>query len=305
MKKNLCLLLCCLLTVSFVIPAYALCASAANDVLTETVATKDVATGVVVYEEVSFTRADRVAAGSSSAAWFPSSTMDDMPASSAPLAPTALGDNDDPIRVTDTEVAPYSAICYLETEWPDGVMTCGTAFLVGQNVAATAGHNLYDSEHGGWATRVRVWPGKDGYGVFHNPYGTVDCTMMRVSSSWTGSSDPNHDWGVMELDENVGLETGWFGYSYAHTVTNQVGLYVTLSGYPISNRYYQYKHSGVTASATAYRLTYPNIDASVGMSGSPVYIASQREVYAIHVDTNGGVRITEYLYNYIHGVING
>ncbi|MBQ8356296.1 MAG: hypothetical protein IJX39_00650 [Clostridia bacterium] len=44
--------------------------------------------------------------------------------------------NDDRVKVSDTEVTPYSAICYLEATWGSSTYT-GTAFMIGDNVAYT------------------------------------------------------------------------------------------------------------------------------------------------------------------------
>ncbi|MCD7711434.1 MAG: trypsin-like serine protease, partial [Firmicutes bacterium] len=207
-------------------------------------------------------------------------------------------------KVSDTEVEPYSAICYVESTWSDGSVSCGTAFIIYSDVALTAAHMVYDADLGEWAEEVKLWPGKDGYGFWNNPYGTTTASNMVVSKSWTSSEADDYDWAILDLEDSIGDETGWFGIS----TSVSSGTSVTISGYPYDYRYYQYKMSGTLSSVETRKLYY-SIDTSEGQSGSPIYRAttSGYTAYGIHttvelengeVVENSGARITSQLYEY-------
>lgn len=176
--------------------------------------------------------------------------------------------------------------------------------MISKNVAVTAGHCVYQSGHNGWATSIKVSPGKKGTGFWNNPYGSANCTNMHTSTRWTGEGGAGSDWGVIELDKDIGEKTGWFGLGYSSE--SVAGTRYTITGYPAGYQYHQYTMSGIITNCDNNMLYY-QIDTTGGQSGSPIY--SNNIVYGIHVNgensnnENSGTRITQSLYNYMISVI--
>lgn len=215
------------------------------------------------------------------------------------IMPSSIIGSDDRLKVEDTVPYPYSAICYIEISWPDGSTGLGTAWIIYDNLAVTAGHCIYSADHGGWASKVKLWPGKNGYGLWNNPYGTTTAISLNTSSEWVTSEDENQDWAIMELADAIGEKTGCFGFGWTpYSLTDEA---VTISGYPGEHRYYQYKMSGSITDSSTYKLCYNAIDTSGGQSGSPIY-NSVHIVYGIHcyggTSTNSGTRITKRVYDF-------
>ncbi|MBQ8356297.1 MAG: hypothetical protein IJX39_00655 [Clostridia bacterium] len=108
------------------------------------------------------------------------------------------------------------------------------------------------------------------------------------------------------MDENIGNDSGWLGFTYKQDDVLTTTL--TLSGYPGSHQYYQYMASGIALAATDYYILH-QIDATGGQSGSPLF-NSDLVVYGVESNTvevgtrNRAVRITEEVYNYLRGYKN-
>lgn len=209
-------------------------------------------------------------------------------------------------KVASTTIKPYSAIAYIEISWPDGKTSLGTAWMIGDNSAATAGHCVYSDIHGGWATNIRIWPGKHGYGFWNNPYGTSDSTRLVVSQAWVNSASEEYDWGLIEFDKDIGVSTGILTYTYVSNLVIK-NARVTISGYPGEHRYEQYEMSGLIDDYSEKKLYY-KIDTSGGQSGSPI-LNSDNIAYGIHCYSeedgyNSGTRITHEVYNWFNTFIS-
>ena len=194
------------------------------------------------------------------------------------IEPETIIGEDGRTKVTDTTEFPYSAVLYIEIKWSDGTLYTGTAFMISDNVAVTAAHCIYDSSHGGWAKSITVWPGKDGFGLWNNPYGSVDVSYMSANSLFVDGNEM-YDYGVLILKSDVGDETGWFGLTYSDSTEDISGTNITISGYPGDDRYYQYTMSGTVSRCQGIRI-FTTIDIVGGNSGSPVY-TSENVVTAI------------------------
>ena len=115
------------------------------------------------------------------------------------------------------------------------------------------------------------------------------------------SEDEEYDWAVLELEDNIGDQTGWLGFGW--TSADMTGTEVTISGYPGEYQYYQYEMSDEITRCTTNKLFYNVIDTSGGQSGSPIYTSSY-VAYGIHCyglndnNENSGTRITEWRFNY-------
>ena len=194
---------------------------------------------------------------------------------------------------------------HLSIKFPKG-QSMGTGFMLGPSAVATAGHCVYDSSMGGWAEKIMVYPareGKDGI-----PY-SAGSTKLEAGGNWVKNRDVTDDWGVIQLNSNIGNKVGWLGLKY------QAGAYtgnVTVAGCPGEVRGvnyfdnpYMFKHTSAISSDDKWRmLYYKNLDTSGGQSGAPVYRYYADTGYtaiAIHrgqnKSTNVGVRIHEWLFN--------
>ncbi|MBO5380295.1 MAG: trypsin-like serine protease [Clostridia bacterium] len=276
----------------------------------ETVVSKDMTTGEITYSNIDFEENDAdFSSGVSEAhteGWFPTTAISvDSNGISNTVAPNSIIGSDGRVEVSDTEVMPYSAICYIEIDWPDGSTGLGTAWMIYKDLAVTAGHCMYSSANGGWAESIKIWPGKDGYGFWNNPYGTAKSSALHTASQWVESEDWEYDWGIIELDENIGEDTGWFGIGWSSN--DMTGTNVTISGYPGEERYHQYKMSGKITKSEALKIYYNTIDTTGGQSGSPIY-TSDNIAYGIHCygssTENSGTRITEWRYNYFTSLMD-
>ncbi len=270
----------------------------------DTFVSKDMKTGEITTPN--YTAADKtqtdgsdISVGNFTESWFPNTTISDNESESSTISPSSLIGEDNRTNVTDTTVMPYSAICYIEIKWPDGSTSIGTAFMIYDDLALTAGHCVYSSDNGGWATNVKLWPGKDGYGFWNNPFGTTEAASLHTATQWTESEDEEYDWALLELEDAIGNETGWFGIGWSSS--SLTGTAVTISGYPGEYQYYQYKMSDEITRCSTTKLYYNVIDTTGGQSGSPIYTSNQI-VYGIHCygspTENSGTRITEWRFDH-------
>ena len=310
MKKILSILLCVcilcgmLLSVSAAPENLSVSDKEAGEVTgaTENIASKNMNTGEVSYYTFEYEKTVETYSvgvqGEVCEGWFPNSSHTEAIDSTEKGSTYSIIGSDDRSKVSDTEEHPYSAICYIEIEWPDGSTGFGTAWMLHKAVAVTAGHCVYSSVNGGWAKSIKLWPGKDGYGFWNNPYGTTTAKWIYSSSEWVDSADANQDWAILELYDSIGEETGWFGFAW--TPESLTDAEVTISGYPADHRYYQYKMSDKITDCSTYRLFYDGIDTTGGQSGAPIF-NSVSIVYGIHCrglgTQNSGTRITEGLFN--------
>lgn len=229
------------------------------------------------------------------------------------LMPNVIIGEDNRQIVETTTNFPYSAVLYLEVTFPSGQTGSGTAWMISDNAAATAAHCLYDPNYGGWATTVKVWPGRNGY--WSTPYGSATQTRIITSEAYVNADNwiqvggtlkntlHGIDWGLIELNKDLGTDTGVISFAYFSdtTVANRA---IRITGYPLQYQYYQYEMLSSITDYTASTLYFNNIDVTSGQSGSPVMGLGNvafgifTDEYVDEVDPkNYGVRITQGIYN--------
>lgn len=120
-------------------------------------------------------------------------------------------------EVVERTSAPYSAVCYVTTVFPDGVALRGSGAVIGPNDVLTALHMVYQAAHGGWATQVSVTPGADTapydapYGVFTD-FGALDGRAANWDLDADGlitDAEAQGDLAVIGLRSRIGDATGW------------------------------------------------------------------------------------------------
>ncbi|EOL45840.1 trypsin-like serine peptidase [Enterococcus caccae] len=201
--------------------------------------------------------------------------------------------------VSDTTGNPYRRIALVLATFPNGLTYRGSGNLISQNVLLTAGHVIYSKNDGGWATKVSVFPGYDGINN-RAPYGEISSVGLSTTSGWVNSRDADSDIGIIRLNKNIGLTTGWFG------LTKSTMGSITLSGYHGDfNDYKMRTESGSIGNLSATRIYY-TLDNTGGSSGSAIYNTNNRIVGVNAYSSspmNYAVRINTEKYNLIQNWI--
>lgn len=210
-------------------------------------------------------------------------------------------------RVTATTTFPWRAVAHLVVYWRNGTTGGCTGWFIGPRTVATAGHCVYNSSKGGWASSVRAYPGRNGSST---PYGYGTSHRLFSVTGWTSSGNHEYDYGAIQLKTTLGNTVGWFGFRWQSSNTFS-GAY-RLTGYPGDKTYgtmwTMQENPGIRA-VTTRKLWY-SIDTYGGQSGSPVYhnyssTCSTCSV-AIHAygvgmspytQYNSGTRITQQVFN--------
>jgi Trypsin len=121
---------------------------------------------------------------------------------------------EDRVWQTPTTSFPFRAVVGLHIKFPltpsDKAKGC-TGSLIGDKHVLTAGHCVFLSSQGGWATSIRAMPGLDGKlepfeQEFIEPFGHAFMVQKRSVTCWSESNDWECDYGLITLDKtfNVG-----------------------------------------------------------------------------------------------------
>lgn len=197
--------------------------------------------------------------------------------------------NDDRVRVDAATGAnnPWRQIAALRIRSRTGSLYVGTAWFIGPQVLATAGHCVYMHRQGGWPTAIDVIPGKRGAS---EPYGRITSTRFGSVTGWVLDNDSTYDYGVLFLDDPaMGERLGNFEVEAMSdaALADQVA---SIAGYPADRDQAEhlYYHERPLSSVTESRLEY-DIDTFGGQSGSPIWIQNaQRGAVAVGIHTTGG-----------------
>jgi V8-like Glu-specific endopeptidase len=223
---------------------------------------------------------------------------------------------EDRVWQTPTTSFPFRAVVGLHIKFPltpsDKAKAC-TGSLIGDKHVLTAGHCVFLSSQGGWATSIRAMPGLDGKlepfeQEFIEPFGHAFMVQKRSVTCWSESNDWECDYGLITLDKtfNVGtfgllslsddtLETSWaqiIGYPEIGKPPGTQQFFVPGGGWiwDYGSKHVEFK-----------------IDATHGNSGSGIYRFwnGKRAIYAIvsgeQPTYNVGMRITKNRHDLIRG----
>ena len=237
---------------------------------------------------------------------------------------TIIG-TDDRERVSDTTVAPYSAVCRIVCIFEDirynptneivPIYTYGTGFLTGYNQIMSAGHLFYgditvDNCDDGifnprFPDRIIVQPGAylDDLGNLIKPFGEYEVKSCYIQKTYYNTIDINYDWGIGILyDDDIWKETGCFGM-YSNTSDNTVLSYdINVPGYPADKYGDMYTAEGKIIDVNRYRI-YHNADAIDCNSGSPLYFVEDGYCFVEGLHTtsegtrNGATRLTMFIFD--------
>ncbi len=230
----------------------------------------------------------------------PAEPMPDSPPSIIPFAFPNDWLTPDPQNYADTR-----STCKLLIYTPNGEFH-GTGWLVSNNTVITAGHNIFNLQHGGdfWCNYIVVMPS---YSSSHlgGYYGAVTITpsSMEVGSDWLNFFSWTDDWGILHLPES--FSCGYYTPLVAGDNIN--AWWVRAEGY--DRNYTDLRNTGGNIISANGREMITAAQAYVGMSGGPVregrgYIIGIIEGYVLESpnDTSGNaavIKIDDSLYNKI------
>ena len=192
----------------------------------------------------------------------------------------AIIDGDDRVLVeAPTDQSPYSAYAQVLSLFPDGTFSQGTATMISPYDLLTSAHDLYDNNHGGWATKVQVVPGRMG-DVF--PYGFHAVTYLQTPNLWrdTNASESElslSDYGVVTVSSAIGYATGWADTGYFNDLTATVDTQSVTLGYPLDQGgELLYLGSGSIDRVEGEVFYFDDdLDVMLGQGGSPLIVNHQ------------------------------
>lgn len=166
----------------------------------------------------------------------------------------------------------------------------GTGFMIGPNAVATAAHILYQRQTIGnfFVGNATIIPANN-IGSNPKPFGTANAKYFYCGSGWANNGDFSDDWGIIELDSNIGNKTGWLGLRWQSAPYENELAYI--NGYPekvngnnnlssaTRDRNLYYRHGKVNTSSQTNTLESTDMYTSDGDSGGPCYIYSSETGY--------------------------
>jgi len=199
--------------------------------------------------------------------------------------PRVIIGTDDRVRVGNTTLYPWRAICALRITAANGRQYIGTGFFVSPRTVITAGHCVYMHNEGGWARSIEVIPGMNDAA---RPFGSAVSRTLRSVSGWTQSRNREFDYGAIILPANarLGDRTGFFGFAVRNDAALRTAA-LNLSGYPGDKGGAQQWFMAQRAKALSARVITYDIDTMGGQSGSPVWVMEGGARYAVGIHTNG------------------
>ncbi len=196
---------------------------------------------------------------------------------------------------------PYSAVA---RSYVSG--SIGTAFMIGNNVLATAGHCALDGNH------VPTSFGSNTYRFGANASGSEitsgNPAIIYVSPQYAKSnaSYPSmYDWALVILDSNCGIDAGYLSID-GPTINSQLGAgdMLIIDGYRGGAQYQTLSYGEFQSYNTSYTITYSPVTQG-GQSGSPVFSQEDGRVVGIHTGTGIGTRFFPELFSLSCELISG
>ncbi len=215
----------------------------------------------------------------SSPGYFPNGTVD---MDSNMVSPAAIvGSTDSRVPVSITTVGPYCNTVYIYSHFTHNggsYYGIGSGFVIGPSAVGTAAHCVYNSEFG-LADYIEIVPAKNGT---LEPYGqeTISSPVIGdnvvISAEYLQTRSSEDDWAVIELNSQIGNQTGWLGLRWQSESYNNTFVYNT--GYPAVVTDYEqdtYERNmfigtgNIISCGTKY--LRGDWDATGGNSGGPVF----------------------------------
>lgn len=217
---------------------------------------------------------------------------------------------DERIQVVATAAYPNSAIVYLEVSFPNGDGSC-TGWMIGTHTLATAAHCVYLSNFGGWATAIKVFPGRSGDVT---PFGSFDADNWFIKRKWTKKEKPKFDFAAVNLSTDIAQTVGTFGFAFNQENSFWEAYPLTVRGYPGDKPTATlWTMDGTLGEITNTRFFYA-LDTTGGQSGSPAFgsVGTDCDPCGLGIHTygvggawtqNSATRITSQVFNFLNSVI--
>jgi V8-like Glu-specific endopeptidase len=196
--------------------------------------------------------------------------------------PEKVFGTDDRFAIADTTAFPWATVCKVVSTFPDGTAVTGSAVLISERFALTAGHVIHDRGFGGFAETVTVVPAYDHGDAPFGEFTAVDITSFV---GFTRDRDYDWDFALLELDGTPGATAGFLGLA-AYDDPYLQGLTVNTAGFPsdLDDGQAMYGASGPIGQVLAGQLRMRGtMDAVRGQSGSGVWELLDDDRYVVGV----------------------
>lgn len=207
-------------------------------------------------------------------------------------------------EVQDPRQSPYSSICYIRCDWPDGSATRASAVVVGLNDVLTALHAVFDQTRGGWADYVTVFPAADTSPFFSAPFGGFSQvgSYSGRAANWDMNGDglltPEEsagDLALLGMTERIGDVTGWLPVSNLPSDFSGV-----MAGYPARGSGMMVESAFVDASSW-WGVYDVNTGLGSGASGGPLLYSAGGVTSVVGVLSSGTADNTASTYAGLFG----
>lgn len=207
----------------------------------------------------------------------PSPNANDQPAQASPSVRSGIIDSDDRSQVSNTNVFPWNAVCFLLIEKETGVQYFNTGVLIGPRVVLTSAHSIFLD--GRYARSVLVAPGRNGN---IQPFGVFRGATLRAADKWVNNQDQDSDYAIIVLDKKVENVPP---VPIANLTDEELlRSTIALPGYPGEKSGTLWFSAGKVTSVTTGIIQYL-LDTSGGMGGAPIYVGNgeNTKVVGLHV----------------------
>ena len=184
-------------------------------------------------------------------------------------------------QITNTRVAPYNAIVYIETLWPNGDRTAGTGFLLRPDMIITSGHNMFSMRHGGWGRSNIIIPAVNGIDTL---FGFLWPSTISVGGGWINTGYVGDDWAIIRTSTR--LNTSVFQTPNLTNAQLSAQSPIRTVGYPGNRAFRTMWRSRPSFVHNVSSFIFTNgTETYRGMSGSPV-INDRGQAIGVHVGQN-------------------